>query len=140
VIKKREREEGSSVLATECAAFLDGTLAEYWDEKGTTVPVWAWTNMLAHGDENLIVQSVVHPNRPRHMARSWRIARSYLAYELLDLTDDDKTLAELQADVLVPLELEMASRPEVADWSPRQWVDAVDIAIRNRQSTSAFGG
>jgi hypothetical protein len=74
------------------------------------------------------------------MARSWRIARSYLAYELLELTDDDETLAELQADVLVPLELEMAARAEVAEWSPRQWVDAVDVAIRNRQSKSAFGG
>jgi hypothetical protein len=138
-MKKRERDGGSSVLVTECEAFLDGTLAEYWEEKGMNVPVWAWTNMLAHGSENRIVQSVVHPNRPRQMARSWRIARSYLAYELLELTDDDETLAELQADVLVPLELEMAARAEVAEWSPRQWVDAVDVAIRNRQSTSAFG-
>ena len=67
---------------------------------------------------------------PRRAGRSWRVARSYLAFEVLDLTDLECTLAELQSSVLVPLELEMAARPDVAGWTPRQWVDLVQDALR----------
>jgi hypothetical protein len=128
---KREQ-EGDGVLVTECEAFLDGTLAEYWDERGADVPVWAWTNLLAHGSATLIGESVARPTRPRRSARSWRIARSYLAHQMLELTDERHPLPALQVSVLVPLELEMAARTEVRHWTPRQWVDAVDSAIRNQ--------
>ena len=64
---KRESQSGGSILATECGAFLDGTLAEYWDERGVDVPIWAWTNLLAHGSEELIGQSVAGPARPRRV-------------------------------------------------------------------------
>jgi hypothetical protein len=33
--------------------------------------------------------------------------------------------------VLIPLELEIAARPDVAGWTPRQWVDLVEDALRN---------
>ena len=118
-------------IASECEAFLDGTLAEYWDDKGMDVPVWAWMNLLAHGSARRIGECVLRPYRPRPASRSWRIARSYLAYEVLDLTDLEYTLAELQSTVLVPLELEMSARADVADRTPRQWVDLVEDALRN---------
>jgi hypothetical protein len=133
-MRKRENEAGDSILATECEAFLNGTLAEYWDEKGVVVPVWAWTNLLAHGSGGRIGESVVGPSRPRRAARNWRIARSYLAHRVLHLTDVQFTLSELQRSILIPLELEMAARPEVSRWTPRQWVDTVDRAIRNLHS------
>ena len=50
---------------------------------------------------------------------------------MLDLTDLEFTLAELQSSVLIPLELEMAARPDVAGWTPRQWVNLVEDALRN---------
>ena len=118
----------------ECRAFLNGTLAEYWDEKGVIVPVWAWTNLLAHGSEEMIGESVLRPARPRRTGRSWRIARSYLAYRVLEHTDAQFTLRDLQASILIPLELEMAALPEVGRWTPRQWVDTVDHAIRSQHS------
>jgi hypothetical protein len=71
------------------------------------------------------------PTRPRRASRSWRVARSYLAYKVLDLTDLEFTLAHLQSSVLIPLELEMAARADVAGWTPRQWVDFVEDALRN---------
>ena len=71
------------------------------------------------------------PYRPRRASRSWRVARSYLAYKVLDLTDLEFTLADLQSSVLIPLELEMAARADVAGWTPRQWVDFVEDALRN---------
>ena len=33
--------------------------------------------------------------------------------------------------MLIPLELEMAARADVADWTPRQWVDLVEDTLRN---------
>ena len=135
-MKKQERQgDGASVVAMECEAFLTGTLAEYWDERGTVVPVWAWTNLLAHGSEALIAESVTNSLRPRRPGRNWRIARSYLAYQVFDVIAGEVMLEDLQAAVLIPLELEMAAHPEVAHWGPRQWVDTVDNAIRNQHST-----
>lgn len=133
--KEREQAVGCSVLANECSAFLKGTLAEYWDDKGLTVPVWAWTNLLAHGDEDRIADSVARPRCVRRIARSWSVARSYLALEILGLLDESLSLEELQCEVLVPLELELSSRSEVNRWSPMQWLDAVDSALRNEHST-----
>jgi hypothetical protein len=136
-MQKRERagDRGASVVVMECAAFLNGTLAEYWDERGTVVPVWAWTNLLAHGSKTLIGESVIPPMRPRRTGRSWRIARSFLAYEVLDVLERGVTLDHLQSSVLIPLELEMAVHPKVGYWSPRQWIDTVDYAIRTQHVT-----
>ena len=131
-MRKRDREAGNSILVTECEAYLNGTLAEYWDEMGVVVPVWAWTNLLAHGSEGLIGESVRRPHRSRRPARSWRTARSFLASEVLDLTDAQFTLTDLQGSVLIPLELEMAARSEVSRWTPRRWVETVDRAIRDQ--------
>ncbi len=64
--------------------------------------------------------------------RQWHQARSYLAVELLALAQRSAPLVELQQEVLVPLELELASRPEVAMWSPARWVTSVEAALNVR--------
>jgi hypothetical protein len=65
----------------------------------------------------------------------WRAARSYLAVEVLNLAAEFGPLAELQRRVLVPLEQRLASRPEVAGWRPRQWVESVEAALdKHRQA------
>jgi hypothetical protein len=133
---RRERQPiGAAVVGQECEAFLEGTLAEFWDDRGVVVPVWAWTNLLAHANEALITEMVSRPYRNRRVTRSWRIARSFLAYEIFDLVDPEFTLEDMQATVLVPIELQMSASPEVGRWSPRQWVEVVDDAIRNQHST-----
>lgn len=132
---RREQQPGEGTVALECEAFLHGTLAELWDERGMIVPVWAWTNLLAHGSESMIAESVARPAKSRRITRSWRIARSCLAYQVLDLTDQQCALAGMQSAILIPLELQLADRPEVNRWTPRQWIDTVDHAIRNQHST-----
>jgi len=131
-MKWRRRAPGDEVLANECAAYLEGRLAEHWERHGFVVPVWSWANLLAHGTREVIADAVARPQGGRRFARQWRIARSYMANVLLELADGPRQLVALQTEVLIPLELEMATLPAVNRWSPRQWVDAVDWAIRSQ--------
>ena len=126
-----EQDAAYGTIALESEAFLLGSLVEYWNDKGMEVPVWAWMNRLAHGTARQIGECVIHSDKPRRAARSWRVARSYLASEVLDLIELECTLAELQSSVLIPLELAMAARPDVAGWTPRQWVDLVEDELRD---------
>lgn len=134
-MRKQQRDLPGGVVALECEAYLNGTLAEFLEEQGTSVPVWTWTNLLAHGSESRIYESLHRPSMPRRTGRSWRIARSYLAYQVLDVACEDFTLEELQSTVLIPLELDLAAHAEVERWTPRRWVDTVDAAIRDQQPT-----
>jgi hypothetical protein len=137
-MRKRERAISGAAVVAGCEAFLNGTLAEYWERQGFSVPVWVWTNLLAHGTADQIAESVSRPSRSRRTARSWRIARSYMANELLEVTNGRRQLEAMQSDVLIPLELEMATLPAVRRWTPRQWVDAVDWAIRSQPSRTDY--
>lgn len=141
-LEKRQRQRGrldgagggagEGIVAYESAAFLSGTLAEYWEERGIVVPVWAWTNLLAHGSEALIAETIGRPARGRRTTRGWKSARSSLAVEMFDLVDDEFPLPLLQSTILVPLELALSGRAEVRRWSIEQWVDTVDLAIRDQ--------
>jgi hypothetical protein len=128
-VRKMEQYSACGTIAVECEAFLSGTLAEYWDDRGVDVPVWAWMNLLAHGTVRQIGECVLRPSWPHGAGRSWRVARSYLAYDVLDLTDLEFTVADLQTSVLIPLELDLAAQDDFADWTPRQWVDEVEGAL-----------
>jgi hypothetical protein len=131
-MRRWRRAAGNDVLTAECTAFLEGRLAEHWERHGFVVPVWAWTNLLAHGTREVIAETVARRERGRRFARQWRVARSYMANVLLEVADGPRQLVALQTEVLIPLELEMATLPAVSRWSPRQWVDAVDWAIRSQ--------
>ena len=137
-MKKQERLEGDTDLVRECEAFLEGTLAEYLDEQGLVVPVWAWTNLLAHGRAEQITDCVCAPTEPLHSDRDWSVARSLLAFEIFDLLEAGYPLEELQQDVLIPLELELAAHPQASRWGPRQWLDTLDEAIRDQQVMFGF--
>jgi hypothetical protein len=126
-------------------AFLAGHLAEYLALRGQHVPVWAWTNLLAHGSEtDLQAERSAYgrqPSREDHDGRTdgWRAARSFLADDVLELTVTCCPLGELQRSVLVPLELDLAERDEVAWWRPHEWVVAVEdvLADHRRQDHPA---
>jgi hypothetical protein len=132
---RRRRRDGEDEVAAECAAFLTGTLVERLETGGRAIPVWAWTNLLAHGSTELVAQSGARPCRHRLLARSWRTARAQLADLVLEMTHRGCSLDELQESVLVPLELDLASRPEVSFWSHHQWVGAVTDALHHHDHT-----
>ena len=98
------------------------------------MPVWAWTNLLAHGSEHELRAEVLAAGAAHHRDE-WHAARAYLVTEVLDAAIREGTLAELQASALVPLEMDLAARVDVHRWSCRQWVDAVRAVLAGRRST-----
>lgn len=122
--------EGAPLVA-ECEAFLAGTYADFVEALGGRVPGWAWANLLAHGclDDLRTAATVLHFARSVHPSGGWRSARGYLADEVVGLVDGGTwSLPDLQAQVLVPLELRLVSeRTRVT--TPTALVTAVRAAL-----------
>ena len=117
-------------LLNECEAFLGGQLAECYSRRGASVPVPAWTNLLAHGDEQSLDRAQEPQSDPTFVAdECWLSARSYLATEVLDLAARHGSLSELQQTTLVPLELHLVTEPDIDRWDVRSWVAAVRDAL-----------
>lgn len=127
--RRRVDAAGAGGLATESEAFLQGRFAELVEAQGEPVPVWAWTNLLAHGRAVDLRQASDVGRLGRAPSRRWRAAQGYLAVEVLEAAERLGSLAEVQASVLVPLELSLASRAEVAHWGCNRWVRAVRSAL-----------
>jgi hypothetical protein len=126
---RRKPEPVPDDLAAECAAFLVGRYASYLAGRCRPVPVWAWTNVLAHATEADLHDLMRMPDRFVPASGRWALACAYVAGEVLDLAERHGPLPELQASVLVPLELELATRPDVKRWSPRPWVTAITTSL-----------
>jgi hypothetical protein len=132
----REREPAARELVVECDAFVTGLYAEYLLARCRRVPVWAWTNLLAHGTEHDLHEAVVIGGaRVPLAAQLWWSARAYLAGEVLDMAAAGRPLRTLQRVVLAPLELQFAARPEVEGWRPAQFVHAVLAGLDERRSS-----
>lgn len=120
----------AALLAAASEDFLAGRLVEHDEFNGQPVPVWAWTNLLAHGSEqDLRAISDAPQLRRSRTEKQWQKARSYLANEVLLSAESNGTLSRVQKSVLVPLELDLASRSDVSRWSPALWVKAVERAL-----------
>jgi hypothetical protein len=121
-----------AALVSEGEAFLLGSLVDLIESRAGNVPVWAWTNLLAHGTEEDLqgaAATVLAGGVAEHT--QWHQARSYLAAEVLHCAQLHGSLAELQRAVLVPLELGLTSRPEVAGWGPGRWATTVEMELTN---------
>jgi hypothetical protein len=130
----RELRRRADELVSDCEAFLVGRLAEQLEARAADVPVWVWTNFLAHGTEqDLCTERSAQRGRAGTSADAWHEARSYLATQVLDLAAIYGPLAEVQQTVLVPLEAELASRADVAGWGSRQLVGSVEAALVRRR-------
>jgi len=123
------RSGASEQLVDEVGAFVDGTLAELYEARDGRVPVWAWTNLLAHGDRASLQEAHRTDYQAADFEDRWRAARSYLAGEVLSLADQCGSLQDAQRRVLGPLELQLATDVKVEWWEPTQWVATVVAAL-----------
>jgi hypothetical protein len=112
-----------------CEALLAGRYVEYLETTGQLVPAWAWTNLLAHGTVEQFEREISAARDLAPESGGWRRARAYLAGELLAAAGRLGSLQELQAEVLVPLELELAA-DLVPNWlGPGRWAMRVLEAL-----------
>jgi len=116
----------SRELVEDCEAFLAGQFLARAEPRSLAVPVWVWSNVLAHGSPDDIRETAAEGGTT---ARGWRAARAYLAAELLELQARGRSLEELQHDVLVPMELHLAARADARTWTPQRWAAAVRTSI-----------
>jgi hypothetical protein len=101
-------------LARDCEAVVTGRFADLLFDRGDRVPVWAWSNLLAHGTESELRREV----KRRRSVDPWRRVRGTLAARLLEGVDAGRiALAEFQRETLVPLELELMSRTTETGWT-----------------------
>ena len=122
-------------LVGDCEAFLAGHVVERIEERAAgEVPVWAWTNLLAHGNRGMLADAVSRPSRHRLLNRLWWIAQAQLADLILKMTDR-VSLRDLQESVLIPLELELAARTDVPFWTARRWVNTVTAELHRHDHT-----
>ncbi|HTX63455.1 MAG TPA: hypothetical protein VMD28_07425 [Acidimicrobiales bacterium] len=129
------REEVPDLVA-ECEAFLVGSYVELLDGRAEPVPVWAWTNVLAHGSREDIDRAAMGAQGGWTSSRRWRSARAFVAGELQDALSRGVSLTDVQRDALVPLELELVSLRGVWAWTPQQWLEAVRAALRSYRSSN----
>lgn len=106
-----------TVLATECEDFLSGRLASALISERGTVPQWAWINFLAHASEPElhILAGDDYAGGLLSIYDAWRYAECSTACALLAASETSGCpVAEIQRQVLVPLELELATVNEIA--------------------------
>lgn len=127
-------------LVADVEAFLSGRLVEHIESRGDIVPAWAWTNLLAHGTIDDLRADCKSPwlRRARTYCQ-WRQARSHLAAEVLSSAKQYGSLAEVQRVALVPLELQLASRAEVAYWASARWATVVEVTLAERYHSGRGG-
>lgn len=111
--------DDAAVLVAECEQMLAGHTAGVLARDGAPVPTWAWINLLAHGSE-LEIRAIA---RTRPAGDGWLEAQGYLASEMMALVEAGcTTLAELQRDVVLPIELEAMGSGDAGEPSPPQLI------------------
>src|SRR5579875_3380858 len=136
----RRRQRQTQAVVADAVAFLRGDLAERWEDELGYAPAWVWTNKLAHGTEAEL-RAEPEGTRPAGGGSGdrWRRARAFLAREVLESAARYGSLAALQRDVLVPLELELSSSSKASSYGVAEWVDSVEAALREASQNSASG-
>lgn len=120
--------QDTELVVAECEAVLSGRYAEHLEDRQRRVPGWAWLNLLAHGTAEDL-QSANGRGGPAATQR-WRDARAYLAGEVLGaVAPGGATLGNLQRDVLVPLELRLASPERTSVPTPGELVSCLLAAL-----------
>ena len=116
--------QGAEVVE-EIEAFLQGTYAQWLVGHGRAVPVAAWLNAVAHGDDELICTLAAGDDT---VPPEWREALARLART---------ATPEVQREILVPLELDLLRVRLTPDLRPGQLASLVEHCVEGRTSSSS---
>ncbi|HET7486705.1 MAG TPA: hypothetical protein VFJ85_02165 [Acidimicrobiales bacterium] len=147
-MRRRQENPEAAELVLEAEAFLAGTYVDHMVEAGRRVPTWAWINLLAHGNEaevretargsmgvwSLMRTMFTGPTQrdawPNASVPDWCRARAFLAGEVLDeIRARGCTIQDLQEEILIPLELALATHRPARRWAPAELVGSVLAAL-----------
>jgi hypothetical protein len=104
--------------AEDAEAFLAGRLLERSSLVGDPWPIpgWYWLNGVAHGDQARLAEIAAEEPAPEdpNADLSWSVARSMLARDVLVAGQGSlDRLAQVQRELLVPLELHLACEERI---------------------------
>jgi hypothetical protein len=112
-------------VVAESEALLSGSWAAAYEQDGSSVPTWAWLNLMAHCPDDELDQRVAAIRDQR-----WRNALAYLACEVRAAgKEQGRTVDEVQRSMLTPLELRMMERRPKEVGSPSALVVEVTRAL-----------
>ncbi len=97
-------------FASDCERLLDGSYLDAACAIGSPVPNWAWLNKLTHCAESELLLIARRPFafEQRSDLHAWARTLSFLAQELVQSSSRcGRSVAALQREALLPLELEM---------------------------------
>jgi hypothetical protein len=126
----------TEVLVADCEAFLLGRYAEHVESRSEPVPVWAWTNVLAHGSREDLLRAAGEAHGGWSAGRRWRLARALVASEVLHAVNSGASLVDVQRDVLAPIELAIADDRGAWTWSQQRWLVTVRSALHHSRYSS----
>ena len=113
-------------VGNECEAFLAGRLAAYLRDTGRPIPPAGWLNQVAHATTGELVDLAsgdAYGARPA----TWHRAVGYLSRSLLERArETGRPIAQLQRDLLVPLELELIGDTDAVHLDPS---DIIRLAL-----------
>src|ERR1700722_11684370 len=100
-------------ISRECEQFLHGQLLECFTEERESLPEWVWINVLAHAPEEYLAVVASRGEETQASCRcTWDRTIAFLAGILLDNAGrTGKPVAQLQRDIVEPIELKVQSRP-----------------------------
>jgi hypothetical protein len=120
-----------TVLENEFDAYIAGDYVGWLQRHDLAVPAWAHLNRLAHAtlEELEEISTTAPPPGDDTAAAMWAHVSMFLARELLALVATPEELEVVRADVLVPLELDLAN-----EWwaliAPIDMATAVMLALQ----------
>lgn len=128
-LTRRRQRALSREVVDDCEAFLLGRSVERFESRSMGVPMWAWTNVLAHGSPEDLSRAAEDGSGGPATGREWRAARAYLATEILMTAARGGSLVDLQQKVVAPLELQFAAGRDGRSWTPQRWVATVHSSL-----------
>ena len=125
------RDPRARELVDGCEAFLTGQYVVHRRVNRAPVPVWAWTNLLAHATEVELrsAHRVRGGRADRGHGRSWAVAQRVAIDEVLLAAERGGGLTAVQQATLIPLEQRLVSLYGVATWSPNRWLVEIHSAL-----------
>jgi hypothetical protein len=116
--------------------FLGGQMLESFGEDRESLPDWVWVSVLAHASEDVLAANAAEGGTSSRSSKRcvWDRTLSYLSHVLLDhAARTGEPVAQLQHEIVVPIELRLGARP----LAPPTFVRLVLSGLEEREGSAS---